>query len=174
MKNQDSSISGEGRKPPPPEKQFKKGRSGNPAGRPKGSISLEGLTRKVAHKKHKVSIDGRYRRLTTFELLIEKTKAMAANGHSGAAALLAWLRSQIEPSTTEIAQGGFLIVPGPVTPEEFIAELQLWNAGKVEPGTEINIEHEECIKATRGEASPLGEALRSFHKKYGAGPPVDG
>jgi len=86
MKNQGSGISAEGRTPPPPEKRYKKGRSGNPAGRPKGSINREGLTRKVALKKHKVLIHGRYRRLTTRDLLIEKLKSMAASGHAGAAA----------------------------------------------------------------------------------------
>jgi hypothetical protein len=169
MKTQGSGISAEGRTPPPPGKRYKKGRSGNPAGRPKGSINREGLTRKVALKKHKVLIHGKYRRLTTRDLLIEKLKSMAASGHAGAAAQLNWLSLQIEPSKTEVAQGGFLLVPAPVTDEEFIAEEELRNAGKVEPGTEINIEHEEYIKAVRGEVSPLGEALRSFQKKYVTG-----
>jgi hypothetical protein len=94
---------------------------------------------------------------------------MAASGHARAAVQLNWLSLQIEPSNTEVAQGGFLLVPAPVTVEEFIAKEELRNAGKVEPGTEINIEHEEYIKAVRGEVSPLGEALRSFQKKYVAG-----
>lgn len=170
MKNRDSGVSAEGRSPPPPEKRFKKGRSGNPAGRPKGSISLEVITRKVAHKKHKVLIDGRYRSLTTFELLIEKTKAMAASGHPGAAGQLSWLRSQIEPSNTEVAPGGFFLVPEPMSTEELITKEEIRTGGMVEPGTEINIEHEEFIKAARGEASPLGEALRSFREKYAPGP----
>ena len=49
-----------------------------------------------------------------------------------------------------------------------MAEEEARNAGKVEPGTEINIESEEFMKAVRGEPSPLGEALLSFHKKYRA------
>jgi hypothetical protein len=57
-----------------------------------------------------------------------------------------------------------------VTVEEFMAKEEVRNAGKVEPGTEIDIEHEEVLKAVRGEVSPLGEALQSFYKKYGAGP----
>jgi uncharacterized protein DUF5681 len=37
----------------------------------------------------------------------------------------------------------------------------------VEPGTEVNVEVEEFLKAVRGEPSPLGEALLAFHMKYG-------
>jgi hypothetical protein len=170
MKKRGNGISAEGRTPPPAERRFSKGRSGNPAGRPKGSISLDNLTRKVALKKHRVPIDDKPCKITMLELLILKLKAMAASGHPGAAAQINWLKAQTELADTEVAEGGFLLVPAPVTPEEFIAELEVCNAGKVEPGTEINIEHEEFLKAVRGEASPLGEALRSFYKKYGAGP----
>ncbi len=170
MKKQNSGTSAEGRNPPPAEKRFRKGHSGNPAGRPKGSISLSGLTRKVARKKHSVLIDGKPSRLSMLELLILKVNALAASGQPGAASLINWLRSQIEPSEAESAQGAFALVPAPVTIEEFLAEEEARNAGKLEPGTFVDVKAEEFLKACRGEASPLGEALRSFHKKYGAGP----
>ena len=88
---QNSGTSAEGRNPPPAEKRFRKGRSGNPAGRPKGSISLSGLTRKVARKKHSVLIDGKPSRLSMLELLILKVNALAASGQPGAASLINWL-----------------------------------------------------------------------------------
>ncbi len=172
MQKQNSGISAEGRSPPPDEKRFRKGRSGNPAGRPKGSISLSGLTRKVALKKHSVRIEGKPRRLTTLELLILKLNGMAASGQPGAARLINWLRSQTETPEVESAQGGFLLVPAPATPEEFMAEMEALDAGKLEPGTFVDIKTEEFLKAARGEPSPLGEALRSFHRKYGAGQPL--
>lgn len=162
-------VSAKRRTPPPIESQFPKGRSGNPAGRPKGSNELTRITRKVALKKHSVNIEGKRRRITTLDLLILKAKAMAASGHPGAFGLINWLRSQTGPSDAE-AEGGFLLVPATVTPEEFMAEEEVRNAGKVEPGTEINIENEEFLKAVRGESSPLGEAIRSFYIKYGSGP----
>jgi hypothetical protein len=168
MKKRGSGTSAEGRTPPPAEKQFRKGRSGNPAGRPKGSISRSHLTRKVALKKHRVPIEGKPRRITLLNLLITKLKAMAVSGHPGAAAQINWLRAQTEISEADVAMGGFLLVPAPITPDEFIAKEEARNAGKVEPGTEINIESEEFLQAVRGEESPLGEALRAFHKKYGA------
>ena len=98
MQKQHSGISAEGRTPPPAESWFRKGRSGNPAGRPKGSISLRAITRKVALKKHSVRIPGKPRRINMLELLILKLNAMAASGHPGAASLINWLRSQTEPS----------------------------------------------------------------------------
>src|SRR5258705_9671598 len=96
MKMPHSGTSAEGRNPPPAEKRFRKGRSGNPAGRPKGSVSRSGLTRKVALKKHSVRIDGKPRRVTTLELLILKLNSMAASGQPGAASLINWLRLQTE------------------------------------------------------------------------------
>jgi hypothetical protein len=170
MKRQKSGISAEGRTEPPQENRFRKGRSGNPAGRPKGSISRTNLTRKVAQKKHTISVDGKARRISTLDLLIRKTQAMAASGHVAAARLINWLRSEAEQPGTDAAEGGFLLVPGAVTPEEFLAQEEARNAGKLEPGTEVNIKTEEFLKAIRGEASPLGEALQAFYEKYGKSP----
>ena len=75
MKNQNSGVSADGRKPPPPQSQFRKGQSGNRAGRPKGSVSLSAITRRVALKMHTVPIEGKPRKLTLLELLILKTKS---------------------------------------------------------------------------------------------------
>lgn len=171
MKRQNSGASAEGRSPPPPQSRFRKGRSGNPGGRPRGSVSLVGLTRKVALKVHTVPIDGKPCRLTTLELVILKAKAMAAAGQPGAARLINWLRSQTEWSEADLASGLFAIVPAQVTAEEFTAELEADNAGKREPGTFVDVEAEEFRKAVLGEASPFGEAIRAFHRKYGATPP---
>ena len=170
MKGQNGGISAEGRTRPPPKNQFRKGRSGNPAGRPKGSIDRSNLTRKVAQKKHRVFIEGKACKVSTLDLLIRKTQAMAANGHVAAARLLNWLRSGIEPSDEEVAEGGFLLVAEALSGEEFLAQEEARTAGMVEPGTETSVKAEEFLKAVRGEASPLGEALQSFYRKYGAGP----
>jgi hypothetical protein len=58
------------------------------------------------------------------ELLILKLNGMAASGHPGAARLINWLRAQTEPSDAEVEEGGFLLVPAAVTPEEFTAEME--------------------------------------------------
>ena len=159
----------QGRTLPPPEKQFLRGQSGNRAGRPRGAVSLTRMTRKIARKMHRVKIEGKFRKISTIDLLILKLNGLAAVGKPGAPGVAGWLREQVT-SPEEVASAGILLVPAEVTPEQFMADEQIRNVGKVEPGTEINIEHEEYVKAARGEASPLGEALRAFHKKYGAGP----
>jgi hypothetical protein len=91
---------------------------------------------------------------------------MALGGHAGAAAVVRdLLNVMAEP---EPDAGGFLLAPEALTPEEWIARAEARNATAVEPGTEVNVETEEFLKAARGEPSPLGEALLAFHRKYRA------
>jgi hypothetical protein len=155
----------QGRTPPPPEKHFLKGQSGNPAGRPKGTVSIKGITRKVARKTRRMKIDGKFRKISTSDLLILKLNSMAALGKPGTAAVVGWLRDKVTLPEETASQAGILLVPAEVTPEEFMAEMEICNIGKVKPGTEVDVEHEEYMKAVRGEPSPLGEAIRAFHKK---------
>jgi hypothetical protein len=159
-------VSAEGRVPPPEEYRIPKGKSGNYKGRPRGSVSLTRLTRNVANSKYRAVIDGVSQRRTLLELVILKIQALALKGNPGAAALVkdVWgLTVGPEP----VKSGGFLLVPAPVTMEELMAEEEARNADAVEPGTEVNVKAEEFLKAVRGEPSPLGEALRAFHMKYG-------
>ena len=170
MKKSHSGVSAEGRAPPPEEYRIAKGKSGNYAGRPRGLISLKALTRKVAMTKYSAVIDRAPQRRTLLELIILKTRAMALAGHAGAAALMGelWeLTAEPEPG-----EGGFLLAPPGLTPEEWIEHAEARNANAVEPGTEVNVETEEFLKAARGEPSLLGEALMAFRKKYGAGGPA--
>jgi len=158
-------ASAEGRVPPPAKTQFLKGRSGNPRGRPKGAVSIERLTRNFALKAQTVTISGKPEKLTRLEIAILKLKALAATGKPAAAALLNQLRGVLALKEPE-QKGGFLIVPATATIEEFLAEEEERNKHRVEPGTEVNVEIEEFLKAVRGEPSPLGEALLAFQGKY--------
>jgi hypothetical protein len=169
MPDKKGTAPSQGRTLPPPEKQFLKGQSGYPAGRPRGAVSTKRITRKVARKMRRVKIDGKYRKISTSDLLILKLNGMAALGKPGAAAVVGWLREQVTLPEEATAQAGILLVPAEVTPEEFMAEIEICSIGKVEPGTEIDIEHEEYMKAVKGEASPLGEAILAFHKKNRGG-----
>ncbi|MCP1834156.1 hypothetical protein J2R76_002493 [Bradyrhizobium sp. USDA 4532] len=56
--------------------------------------------------------------------------------------------------------------PEALTEDEWIKREEEANRHKIEPGTEINVEADEFLKAVRGEPSPLGEALLAFHEKY--------
>ena len=105
--------------------------------------------------------------------MILKTKAMAATGQPGAARQMNWLRSQTGLSEAHSDKRYVALAPEPISPEEFTAREEARNAGKREPGTFVDVKAEEFAKARRGEASPLGEALRAFHKKYGCKRPAD-
>ena len=95
---------GPGRKPPPAEHQFLKGTSGNKKGRPKGSVDLKKLTRKVAQKKHAVKVDGKIVRKTLLQLVIESTVREAATGAPSMVALtLRSARRSVRPRTSKKA-----------------------------------------------------------------------
>jgi hypothetical protein len=162
-------VSAEGRVPPPEEYRIPKGKSGNYKGRPRGSVSRSKLIRKVANTTHRVAIDGISQRRTLLELLILKIQAMALNGNAGAASLMNDLFGlAIPPDPPEGC--GFLVVPAPLSLEEFMAQENARNAGAREPGTYVNVKAEEFEKAARGEPSPLGEALHAFGVKFGTLP----
>ena len=165
MGRDDSSGPAKGRRPPPADAQFRKGSSGNPRGRPKGSVSLDGLTRKFALKKQVVKIGGKRQKLSRLEIAIFKLTALAASGKPAAARLTHELRA-LSASKEPEHRSGVLLAPAQTTPEAFFAEQEELNKYRIEPGTEVNIEHEEFIKAVRGEPSPLGEALLAFYRKW--------
>ncbi|WP_338824295.1 DUF5681 domain-containing protein [Bradyrhizobium septentrionale] len=154
-----------GRVPPPVAARFRKAASGNRKGRPKGSVSIERLTRKFALKTQSVTISGKAERMSRLEIAILKLKVVAATGTPAAASLLSQLRGITAPKQPE-PHDCVLLVPAPMTVEEWIAEQEQRNKDKVEPGSEVNVEAEEFLKAVRGEPSPLGEALLAFHRKY--------
>jgi hypothetical protein len=158
---------GPGRKPPPAEYQFLKGTSGNKEGRPKGSVDLKKLTRKVAQKKHAVIVDGKIVRKTLLQLVIESMVREAATGASSMVALHAEIRAKVSPTADKLEGGlGFLLAPAEVSMEEFIAEEEARNANAQGPGIYVDHKAEEFMKATKGVHSPLGEALLAFHKRW--------
>jgi hypothetical protein len=157
---------GPGRTPPPPEHQFLKGTSGNKRGRPKGTVSLKKITRKVALKKHALTVDGRVVRKTLLQLVIETLISRAASGAPSMAALHSELRAKIRP-TGEKQPGGLLVVPEVLSPEEWTAQAEAHNATARDPSTYVNHESEEFCKAVRGIPTALGEAIRASHRRWG-------
>jgi hypothetical protein len=118
-------------------------------------------------KKQVVKIGGKREKLSRLEILVLKLTALAASGKPAAARLVHELRNSTLPKEPE-RRFGVLIVPPETTMEAFMAEQEELNKHRVEPGTEVNIEHEEYMKAVRGEPSPLGEALLAFRRKWHA------
>ena len=65
---------------PPQHTQFRKGRSGNPKGRPKGSESLARVARRILNEKIPVRENGERRTITKLEAIL---KQLANKGISG-------------------------------------------------------------------------------------------
>src|SRR5258708_30826231 len=109
-KMNDKPQNGPGRMPPPVEHRFLKGSSGNKQGRPKGSIDLKKLTRKVALKKHRVLVNGRPVRKTLFQLVIESVIRGAASGAPSMVSLHNEIRAKVRPMEQK-QQCALLVVP---------------------------------------------------------------
>lgn len=65
---------------PPKATQFKKGQSGNPKGRPKGSLNAATVMKKIAAEMVTVPENGREIRMSKLELLLRKIFHRAAKG----------------------------------------------------------------------------------------------
>lgn len=65
---------------PPKATQFEKGRSGNPKGRPKGSRNSGSIIRNIMDRKVTVRENGKERKSTVREALMERTVAKGLNG----------------------------------------------------------------------------------------------
>jgi hypothetical protein len=161
--NNDEPKAGNGRTPPPPEHRFLKGTSGNKRGRPKGSVSLKKLTRKVALRKHRLGPDGPAK--TLLQHVIEAMIRGAASGVPSMVALNNEIRAKIHPQ--EEKQGGLLVVPEVLSEEEWIAQAERHNATAQDPSTYVDHKSEEFCKAVRGIPTPLGEAILASHRRWG-------
>src|ERR1700737_5496884 len=67
---------------PPAEKQFKKGQSGNPSGRPKGAKSLRTVIKEAASKKLSVVEDGKRKKKSKMDLMVTQMFNRAAQGEA--------------------------------------------------------------------------------------------
>ena len=65
---------------PPKRSRFQKGRSGNPKGRPKGRKNKGSVVREVIERKVTIRENGKTRKVTVFEALVESMVSKALNG----------------------------------------------------------------------------------------------
>ena len=79
-----SSSSGVGYGSPPREHQFKPGKSGNPRGRPKGSLNAATVLGNMLREKVTVTQNGRRKSLSKFEALMKQQVNKAAAGDTHA------------------------------------------------------------------------------------------
>jgi hypothetical protein len=73
---------------PPRQTRFKKGRSGNPAGRPKGALNLATTLERTLKAQVLVTAQGRRRTITKFEAALTQLVNQAASGEGRAMTLL--------------------------------------------------------------------------------------
>ncbi|WP_156347189.1 DUF5681 domain-containing protein [Sphingomonas sp. Leaf33] len=81
----DDAIYQIGYKRPPKEHQFKKGRSGNPRGRPKGAKGFAALVRENLARTVQVRMDGHTRTVSVGEAILMRTLRDAVSGGKRAA-----------------------------------------------------------------------------------------
>src|ERR1700732_2954290 len=145
----DKPQNGPGRMPPPVKHRFLKGSSGNKRGRPKGSIDLKKLTRKVALKKHRIVVNGRAVRKTLLQLVIETVVRGAASGAPSMVSLHTEIRAKVRPME-EMQHCGLLVVPEVLSAEEWAAQAEEHNAVAQNPETYVDHKSEEFRKAVMG------------------------
>src|SRR6476660_9533438 len=83
-----SSKSHVGYRRPPKATRFKKGKSGNPRGRPKGSRDIGNVLLDVTRQKIPVTENGRTRRMPALEVMLRKLTNEAIQNDQGALKLL--------------------------------------------------------------------------------------
>jgi hypothetical protein len=112
---------------PPKEHRFKKGQSGNPRGRRKGSTSRRKIVHDIANEMNSVNVGGKPMRHSTIELVLMMLRNMAMNGDLRSATFVETLidRYSSRPSDGE---GAYLVVPETLSPEEWIEDAKRRNA----------------------------------------------
>ncbi len=81
---------------PPEHTRFKKGQSGNPSGRPKGTLNVATALKKTLREKVVINENGRRKTVTKLEAAFKQLVNMAATGELRAIQLLSALVRSIE------------------------------------------------------------------------------
>jgi len=111
---------------PPFQRRFKKGLSGNKKGRPRGSKNRKTIVREIAYEMHKVIEDGQWRWRATLGLMLLALRNHAAEGNVRAFRAYQKYLAKYEPQETN-SKLGYLVVPAPMTTEEFIKHAEKTN-----------------------------------------------
>lgn len=118
-------MSGDDRDLPnrPQGKPFGRGNRGKP-GRRKGSRNIATIVQAIASERHTLKENGQRQTFTTAELLIKALNAKAMEGDVSAHVHLERLRARFTPQTDN---AGYLVVPEPMTAEQWARQAQARN-----------------------------------------------
>jgi hypothetical protein len=100
---------------PPKKTQFKKGQSGNPKGRPKGSRNLKTEIERELKRKVTITEDGRRKRITKREAVAKQLVNKAVSGDPKAIPVLL---KEVPPGESDAAGVGAGVGSFPMTPED--------------------------------------------------------
>jgi Family of unknown function (DUF5681) len=89
---------------PPRQSQFRKGISGNPAGRPKGSKNLATVLQQALQEKVVIREDGRRKTVTKLEAAVKQLVDKASSGDMVALRHLIALAGSVEAQATDAAE----------------------------------------------------------------------
>ena len=120
-KNNDDYAVGYGK--PPKATQFKKGESGNPNGRPKGTRNIATLLDEALNSRITVRDGDAIRSMSAFEAMVQSLMLQAVKGDHKAIQLIIKLMGQhqvMEPPPPEEPQTGVLVVHNPMS-------IDMWN-----------------------------------------------
>ena len=120
-----------GYRKPPMQRRFKK--CGNSKGRPEGSKNRKTIVKAVANEMHNVTETGKRRRLSTIELVLLRLRNMALEDNNARA--FAEFHRLIKAYQPQEADGdlGYLVVPAPMSNEEWKAEEEELNKHRKRP-----------------------------------------
>ena len=104
---------------PPKSSQFRKGQSGNPRGRTKGSTTPSVLLKQILDRRVSVRQDGRSVHMSALEVIFNTTVRQAMLGDTRSLGQLMKLMTVFYPETETTGQHGVLVVPGRMTPSEW-------------------------------------------------------
>lgn len=111
---------------PPKRTQFKKGTSGNPKGRPKGSPNTATLLDRILSEHTAVREGNQERRISKLEVMLRVLVNKACKGDARAIQLL--LKTQTPGESAPSGPTGVLVVPGMLDEEEWARRADIQQA----------------------------------------------
>jgi len=112
-----------GYKKPPKHRQFKKGQSGNPAGRPSKKKSRQDLVKAIAFEEISVKEGGKETSKQIIEVVFDTLSLLALTGNPRASSLRTKYLEKYDASRQP--KDGYLIVPEQVTVDEYMEDLEV-------------------------------------------------